>query len=119
MHVARLGSFTALLTFAVAACGGAEGASQSAVSPALRIMVVSDPATIGAYVPSPASVKVGDTVEWQFVDKNPHTVSADDSSFDSTPRANGKTFSFTFNKAGTFTYHCNIHPEMHGTVVVR
>jgi plastocyanin len=30
----------------------------------------------------------------------------------------GGTFSFTFTKAGTFTYHCNFHPSMHGTIVV-
>jgi plastocyanin len=81
-------------------------------------MVVSDPATIGTYIPSPAEVRVGATVEWRFVDQNPHTVSADDSSFDSTPRSRGKTFTHTFTSAGTVNYHCSIHPEMHGTVVV-
>jgi plastocyanin len=30
----------------------------------------------------------------------------------------GATFSFTFAKAGTFAYHCTIHPFMKGTVVV-
>jgi plastocyanin len=28
------------------------------------------------------------------------------------------TFSFTFPKAGTFAYHCTIHPFMKGTIVV-
>jgi plastocyanin len=30
----------------------------------------------------------------------------------------GAIFSLTFTKAGTFTYHYNVHPNMHGTVVV-
>jgi heme/copper-type cytochrome/quinol oxidase subunit 2 len=30
----------------------------------------------------------------------------------------GQSYSFTFNQAGTFHYHCKIHPEMTGTVTV-
>jgi plastocyanin len=33
-------------------------------------------------------------------------------------RAGGK-FSVTFQSAGTFPYHCTLHPSMVGTVVVR
>jgi plastocyanin len=33
--------------------------------------------------------------------------------------AAGRQFSFTFTRAGTFSYHCAIHPGMVGTVVVR
>jgi plastocyanin len=33
--------------------------------------------------------------------------------------ANGATFGFTFTKAGTFAYHCSIHPSMTATVVVQ
>jgi plastocyanin len=30
----------------------------------------------------------------------------------------GATFTTTFTTPGTFAYHCNIHPFMHGTVIV-
>jgi plastocyanin len=33
--------------------------------------------------------------------------------------APGGQFSFAFQTAGTFPYHCTIHPGMVGTVVVR
>ena len=55
---------------------------------------------------------------WTNDDSIPHTVTADDSSFDSSGLVQGKTFSFTFDKAGTFAYHCSIHTTMTGTVVV-
>ena len=29
------------------------------------------------------------------------------------------TFTYTFNSAGTFAYHCSIHPSMKGTVIVQ
>ena len=48
-----------------------------------------------------------------------HTVTADDGSFDSKSLASNATFSQTFAKAGTFAYHCAIHPGMKGTVTVQ
>ena len=33
--------------------------------------------------------------------------------------AKGATFSFTFDKPGTYTYICSIHPTMKGTVIVK
>jgi plastocyanin len=82
---------------------------------------VSDAATIGAFTPPSVTASVGQTVAWVFQDANPHTVTADDDSFTS-PKgglANGKTYSHTFDKAGTYKYHCFIHPQMLGTVVVQ
>ena len=64
-------------------------------------------------------VAVGATVTWTNNDSVAHTVTADDGSFDSGSIASGGTFSFTFTKAGTSTYHCAIHPNMKGTIVVK
>jgi plastocyanin len=47
-----------------------------------------------------------------------HTVTADDGSFDSGPIAQGETFSQVFNAAGSVGYHCEIHPQMTGTIIV-
>jgi plastocyanin len=48
-------------------------------------------------------------------------VTADDGSFTSpkTGLTSGKTYSHTFGQAGTYHYHCFIHPQMLGTVVVQ
>jgi plastocyanin len=45
-------------------------------------------------------------------------VTADDGAFRSDRLGSGATFSQTFAKAGTFAYHCAIHPGMTGTVTV-
>jgi plastocyanin len=47
-----------------------------------------------------------------------HTVTADDGSFGSDPLSTGSSFSHVFATAGTYSYHCSIHPAMIGTVVV-
>jgi plastocyanin len=69
---------------------------------------------------SPQSIKVavGSAVEWRNDGNLPHTVTADTGSFDSGLVTKTKTFSQTFEVAGTFTYACSVHPEMVGTVVV-
>jgi plastocyanin len=71
-----------------------------------------------AFNPATLTVHVGSTVTWTNHDEEPHTVAANDGSFHS-PGLDGKgTYSYTFQKAGTFDYVCSIHPSMHGTVVV-
>jgi plastocyanin len=52
------------------------------------------------------------------MDSAPHTVTADGVSFTSATLAGGGTYSHRFTTAGTFAYHCEIHPSMTGTVIV-
>jgi len=70
------------------------------------------------YQPDPVVVQVGGKVTWQNEDTAPHTATADDGSFDTGTIENGKIGSATFKEPGTFTYFCEIHPTMHGTVEV-
>jgi quinohemoprotein ethanol dehydrogenase len=72
-----------------------------------------------AFAPASVDVAVGTAVTWTNNDSVTHTVTADDKSFDSGNLDPGKTFSFTFTKAGTYTYHCAIHPNMKATIVVK
>ena len=72
-----------------------------------------------AFAPASASVNVGDTVTWTNAQPGvPHTVTSDAGAFDSGTLSSGGSFAFTFSAPGTFTYHCNIHPSMTGTVVI-
>ena len=83
------------------------------------VKVVSDPNTVGKFDPSSISVKTGDTVEWDFQDSSsPHTVTADDGSFDSCSQQAGFKFFVTFSKAGDVKYHCTLHAQMLGDIKV-
>jgi plastocyanin len=74
-----------------------------------------------SYSPSPVTVVIGvnNTVTWVNNDGAPHTVTANDGSFLSGNIAPTGTFTFTFTKPGTYTYHCLYHPWMVGTVIVK
>ena len=71
-----------------------------------------------AFNPASIAIKVGAKVTWTNQDSTGHTVTFDQGSDTSDTLANGKTYSEDFPTAGTFTYHCRIHPSMKGTVVV-
>jgi plastocyanin len=71
-----------------------------------------------AFAAASLTIKAGTTVTWTNKDAMTHTVTADDASFDSGNLANGGVFSKNFPTAGTFTYHCAIHPGMKGTITV-
>jgi plastocyanin len=75
--------------------------------------------TTTAYAPNPVTVPVGSTLTWTNNDTTAHTSSADGGAWDSGPIDPGRTFTMTFSSAGTFRYHCNIHPGMVGTVNVQ
>ncbi|HEX8941424.1 MAG TPA: cupredoxin family copper-binding protein [Candidatus Limnocylindrales bacterium] len=91
--------------------------SSGSAAPAASGMAV----TIKGFAFDPASliVPVGASVTWTNQDPAGHTVTADDGSFGSPTIQTGSTFSQTFAKAGTFSYHCSIHPSMKATVVVQ
>jgi plastocyanin len=75
------------------------------------------------FTPAQLTVKVGTTVVWTSEDNVPHTVTADDGSFDSGNLKKGDSFKFTFTKAGKFPYYCAYHGTaggggMSGTITV-
>ncbi len=72
-----------------------------------------------AFVPATITIKVGEKVTWTNKDSASHTVTSDDGGFASSGTlSQNKTYSVTFGTAGTFPYHCSIHPTMTGTVTV-
>jgi plastocyanin len=71
------------------------------------------------YKPVTIAVKKGGRVRWTNSDAAEHTSTADDRSFDTQTIEKGKTRMVTMTTAGSFPYHCDFHPFMKATVVVR
>jgi len=70
-----------------------------------------------AFTPSTITVKAGDTVRWTNKDPSPHQIAG---GFANSPViSSGGTYEFTFTTAGTYDYHCVIHPSMMGRVIVQ
>lgn len=77
-----------------------------------------------AFNPQVLTIKLGDSVTWvnedsslHIVASNPHPTHTDLPGLigDVAPGAN---YTFTFSIAGTWGYHCHVHPAMTGTVIV-
>ncbi|MGE5707094.1 MAG: plastocyanin/azurin family copper-binding protein, partial [Bacteroidota bacterium] len=75
-----------------------------------------------SFSPVTLTVPVGTTVIWRFEGPTPHSATSDPGSaqqWNSGVLGAGATYSRTFNAAGSFPYHCDPHPFMKGTIVVR
>ena len=71
-----------------------------------------------AFSPRSITVAVGDTVTWVNADAQGHTATADDGAFDTGTISGNGSGSVRLTTAGTFGYHCRIHPAMTATIVV-
>lgn len=72
-----------------------------------------------AFKASRLEITPGTTVRWVNRDPLQHSVTADDGSFDSRLVDPEGAYVRTFNEVGTYDYHCEPHPFMEGTIVVR
>jgi plastocyanin len=69
--------------------------------------------------PQTITVPAGTTVTWTNKDDIPHTVVSTDGVFKSKVRDTDEQFSYKFDKTGTYSYYCSVHPKMTGKVVVQ
>jgi plastocyanin len=102
---------TAAATTAAASPPAAAGACAEGATGTQKVSIAGF-----AFSPPDLSVPVGTAVTWTNNDNTAHTATADDNSFDCGVIAAGQSFTFTFTTAGTFTYHCKIHPSMTGKI---
>lgn len=89
------------------------GASQPA---SLVTKTVSITAT--AFSPTSRTIATTDAIKWTNKDTKNHQVVANNGSFASPTIAPGKTYTHTFNTAGTFNYHDALHPSLTGKIIV-
>jgi len=77
-------------------------------------------ATVANFQWGPVSAKVGDVITWTNSDTAPHKVALDDGSctMSSSIAGSGGKASLVFSAAGTYPFHCAIHPSMKGTITI-
>src|SRR5258706_2322352 len=77
--------------------------------------------SIGDFFFSPAAVtiNVNDQVKWTWIGSIGHTTTSDTGLWDSGVKGNGSTFVSTFTTAGSFAYHCTVHPFMTAAITVQ
>src|SRR5829696_4216922 len=117
LRAAAIGAITgvAALLLLLLAIGHGSPASASPTAAASRSVTV----TIKGFKFKPATVSVskGDRVVWVNRDGAPHTATKG-GSFDTGRIKKGKAVAVRFGAKGTYRYHCSLHPEMTGKVVV-
>lgn len=114
----------AVALVALMGCSSGGGTSSSSAAPSGGTSsggasAGGDAVTIQNFSFSPASltVKTGATVTWTNKDSVAHTVVGTD--FKSDQIAPGATYTHAFTTAGSYDYHCSIHPSMTGTIIVQ
>ena len=110
--------------FAAAGCGGGGGGGSAAASAPSGGAASGTASSISIrdfkFSPDKMTVSSGARVAVDNADSAPHSVTADDGhSFDSGTLQPGASGSIQAPGAGTYAYHCTIHPFMKGTLVVK
>jgi plastocyanin len=128
---ARL-ALVALCAATLVACGGSNSSSSSS-SPSNSTPPSSSPSSASPSIArstaaitikdftftTPPSVSPGATVTVDNQDGTAHTVTSDTGdAFDDAAPPGASSF-VAPTKPGSYPFHCNIHPEMHGTLVVK
>jgi plastocyanin len=71
-----------------------------------------------AFAPARLTAKIGQTINFTNNDAVAHTATSDSGAWDSGELATGASYSVTLDQAGTYAFHCAVHPFMRGTIVV-
>lgn len=100
------------------ACGSAP--EQQTASAPTAPLSPQDSYTVQDYAFAPLTVAPGQVVPVLNADDEPHTVTADDGSFDTGAFDGGDPAGFTApTQPGTYAFHCTVHPSMRGALTVR
>ena len=125
---------SALMTLANASCSSgtpssapstaASAPAASAPAAAAACQETTDPGDVTASIkdfsfdPAEIQAKVGQVIAFSNTGAAPHTVTLDDGSCTTPNIAPGASDGVSFSAAGSYPFHCSIHPQMKGTIVV-
>ncbi|MGZ4902541.1 MAG: plastocyanin/azurin family copper-binding protein [Halobacteriota archaeon] len=86
--------------------------------PRTRLVAATTPPDF-AFQPATMTAPRRATVMWRNDASITHPVTSNTGAFSSGNLSPGMTFTHQFSQAGTYQYHCSIHPSMTGTIVVQ
>jgi plastocyanin len=104
----------AVLSFVGLRAAAGESATEATASSGKTIGIVDF-----KFKPTPLTVSAGTKVTFANESDITHTATANGGAFDTGHIKPGTTASVTFKRPGTYTFHCSIHPFMHGKIVVK
>jgi plastocyanin len=120
-----------ILMLGLVACGGSTTSGSSSNSSAASVSVGTAAVSLGTaavrisatghltFDPAMQTAHVGDISQWTNTGSVMHTITFDTEPSLSDPTLQpGATWEVKFTTAGTYQYHCSIHAEMVGTIVV-
>src|SRR5436305_11655642 len=100
-----------LVAVAALVVGAAPATSESTATKTVQIKR-------SAFQPTTVTIKTGDAVKWVNSDTQNHQVVSNNGSFVSPILGPGKSYSHTFNAAGTYRYHDGLNATVRGVVKV-
>jgi len=124
-------SIAAGLALLLTSCGNSSSSgstgSTTAVAPSVTASAsgaassaAAEQVVVEGYKFPPITAAAGSTLTLVSKDLEPHTVTADDGSFDSGPFTPKKSATLAVpTKPGSYAFHCKVHPTMHGALVVQ
>lgn len=130
----RLATAFLALTLTLASACGSDSTTNPNPTPTpgdVDIVKGAEVLTTTAFNPNPKQLSLGGgtevSVRWVNTDGGgtyggasvTHQIKSDNGAFTTSGLlGSGATYTVTFTAAGTYNYHCNIHPNMVGTIVV-
>jgi plastocyanin len=106
----------AVIVFALALIGIRSGAASAGETARASRTATVDIVNF-AFKPATLTIGAGSKVVFSNTSSRSHTATRKGSFTTGRIKA-GKSASISFNRKGTFAYHCTIHPFMHGKIVV-
>ncbi len=106
MNMGTSGTFNTGTGGTTGTTGGTGGTNSSGTQTAGTLAISMGP---NSFSPNSVTIPSGTRVTWTNTDSTSHTVTADNSSYNSGTLAPGKTYSLTFTARGEYTYFCGFH----------
>jgi plastocyanin/DNA-binding beta-propeller fold protein YncE len=109
-----------MVVLLAAACGSGGPAASPQATPLGVTAATEATATMAgqSFRPHTLVLATGATVTWHNDDDMPHALTSNEGWFESGEMAAGDSFVQQFDRPGTFRYHCSLHPDMEGVVIV-